>query len=157
MSIFVGDAEITEDQVFAEMQYHPAATRSEAEHMAATALVVRELLLQEATRLGIKAPDQSTIVEEAHDEFIISRLLEKEVVTPSSDDETCHRYYMQNRKIFSSAEGNLAPFEQVRPAIAAYLQDTSWQTAVRQYIKRLVGKTSITGIHLEGAESPLVQ
>ncbi|MBN8530313.1 MAG: hypothetical protein J0L97_00415 [Alphaproteobacteria bacterium] len=156
MPFFVGQVEITDEDVFAEMQYHPAGSADEALQKAATALAVRELLLQEAARLGIEAPDLSAD-REIREDFLITRLLEQEVETPEPDKESCLRYYDRNQKTFRDAAGNPVPFEHVQPAIAAYLKDVSWQTAVRQYLKILAGKASIAGLSLEGADSPLVQ
>ena len=79
------------------------------------------------------------------------------MVTPEPDEVTCQRYYEQNRKTFHDTEGNLVLFEYVQTTIAAYLKEASWQMAVKQYLKVLVGKARIAGIHLEGADSPLVQ
>ncbi len=156
MPVFVNHMEITDEAVFAEMQYHPASSAEEAQYKAAVALAIRELLLQEAARLGIEAPDKHSS-QEIQDEFRINRLLEQEVITPAPDDASCQRYYDQNRKIFHDAEGRTMPFEQVKPAIAAYLGDVSWQTAVKQFIKILAGKAKIAGLRLEVADSPLVQ
>ena len=47
MPIIVNKAEITDDEVHAEMQYHTAGSVEEARHKAAEALVVKQLLLQE--------------------------------------------------------------------------------------------------------------
>jgi peptidyl-prolyl cis-trans isomerase C len=44
--IRVNGVKIGDDAVAREMQHHPAPSRDEAERQAATALVVRELLLQ---------------------------------------------------------------------------------------------------------------
>lgn len=156
MPVFVNNIEITDDEVFAEMQYHPAGSLEEAQYKAATALAVRELLLQEAAALGIEAPDK-TASTETREEFIISRLLEQEVATPEPDEVSCQRYYDHNQKKFRDTAGNLVPFQYVQPAIAAYLKDVSWQTAMKQYIKILAGKAKIAGLMLEGADSPLVQ
>lgn len=156
MPVFVNNVEITDDAVFAEMQYHPAGSLEEAQHKAATALAVRELLLQEAAALGIVAPDESTSAE-TREEFIISRLLEQEVATPEPDEISCQRYYDQNQKKFRDTAGNPVPFEYVQPAIAAFLKDVSWQTAMKQYLKILAGKARIAGLVLKGADSPLVQ
>ena len=57
MPLYVNNTEITDEQVFAEMQYHPASSLPEAQEKAAQALAIRELLLQEAARLEIIAPD----------------------------------------------------------------------------------------------------
>jgi hypothetical protein len=156
MPLYVNDTEITDEQVFAEMQYHPASSLPEAQEKAAQALAIRELLLQEAARLGIIAPDEAA-TQEVQEDFLISRLLEQEVITPEPDEVSCQRYYEQNRKTFRDTEGNPVLFEYVKTTIAAYLKEASWQTAVKQYLKVLVGKAHIAGIHLEGADSPLVQ
>ena len=156
MPVIVNNTEITDDLVFAEMQYHPAASAEEAQYKAAVALTIRELLLQEATRLGIVAPDDSS-TQEVQEDFRISRLLEREVVTPEPDQAFCQHYYRQNQKKFRDSEGKSVPFEYVKAPIADYLKEVSWQTAVKQYIKILAGKSRIAGIHLESTDSPLVQ
>lgn len=155
MPVFVNNIEITDEQVFAEMQYHPASSLTEAQEKAATALAIRELLLQEAARLGITAPDASA-VQEVKEDYLISRLLDQEVTTPEPDDVVCGRYYDNHQKIFLDTAGNPVPFEHVKATIAAYLKEVSWQTAVRQYLKILIGKSHIAGIYLEGTDSPLV-
>ena len=48
MDIHVNDIIIPRSRVLAEMQYHPGASREQAEEQAATALLIRELLRQEA-------------------------------------------------------------------------------------------------------------
>jgi hypothetical protein len=156
MPLYVNNTEITDEQIFAEMQYHPASSASEAQERAAQALAIRELLLQEAARFGITAPDVA-VTEETQEDFVISRLLEQEVITPEPDELSCQRYYEQNQKIFCDQQGNYVLFKYVQPTIAAYLKEASWQTAVKQYLKVLVGKARIAGIHLEGADSYLVQ
>ena len=156
MPVIVNNTEITDDSIFAEMQYHPASSVEEAQYKAAVALTIRELLLQEATRLGIVAPvDTST--QEMQEDFKISRLLEQEVVTPEPDEVFCQHYYSHNQKKFHDSEGKSVPFEYVKTPIADYLKEVSWQTAVKQYIKILAGKSRIAGIHLESTDSPLVQ
>lgn len=155
MPVYVNDREITDEQVFAEMQYHAASSAHEAQEKAARALAIRELLLQEATNLGLTAPDTDA-VPETQEDFLISRLLEQEVITPEPDETSCRRYYEQNYKTFRDTEGNPVAFEYVQPTIAAYLKEVSWQIAVRQYLKVLIGKARIAGIYLEGADSPLV-
>jgi hypothetical protein len=156
MPVYINHIEITDEQVFAEMQYHPAASAEEAQYKAAVALTIRELLLQEAARLGITAPDPAS-PEEIQEDFNISRLLEQEVITPEPDAAACQRYYDQNQGKFRDSGGNPVLFEYVQTTIAAYLKDVSWQTAVKQYIRILAGKARIAGVRLEGADSPLVQ
>lgn len=156
MPVIVNSVEISDEQVFAEMQYHPASSLAEAQERAATALAIRQLLLQEAARLEITVPDTSA-TQEVYEDFLISRLLEQEVITPEPDDTNCQRYYDSHQRIFQDTAGNTVPFEYVKATIAAYLKDVSWQTAMKQYIKILAGKAQIAGIVLEGSDSPLVQ
>ena len=156
MPFYINNTEITDEQVFAEMQYHPASSLPEAQEKAAQALAIRELLLQEAARLGIAAPD-TTATEEVQEDFLISRLLEQEVITPEPDEVSCQRYYEQNRRTFRDTEGNPVLFEFVQTTIATFLKEASWQMAVKQYLKVLAGRARIADINLEGTDSPLVQ
>src|SRR5574337_912109 len=102
MDISVNGVEIPQSAVWAEMAYHPAPTREEAEHRAAVALTVREILLQEARRLAIEPLDR--LPGEAEEEALISTLTEREVKTPEPDEETCRRYFANNRSRFRSAD-----------------------------------------------------
>jgi peptidyl-prolyl cis-trans isomerase C len=87
-----------------EAQHHPAAEPQAAWHAAARALVVRELLLQEARRLRIEASPQSDESgrRETEEEALIRGGVEQEVKTPEPDEATCRRYYEQNRARFRS-------------------------------------------------------
>lgn len=93
MAIAVNGVEIAESAVLAEMQYHPAESADAARRMAAEALVVRELLRQEAQARGF-----------GDDESAFDALLEADVATPAPDEETCRRYFENNRKRFGSPE-----------------------------------------------------
>lgn len=89
-----------------EIQNHQAKTPVEAWKAAARALVVRELLLLEADRLGIKAtpltdPDGR---RETDEEAIIRALLEQEVKVPKADTATCRRYFEQHRSAFRTGD-----------------------------------------------------
>ena len=55
--ITINDTTISEQSIAAEMQFHPAPTREQAWHEAATALAIRALLLDEAARLGVADAD----------------------------------------------------------------------------------------------------
>jgi peptidyl-prolyl cis-trans isomerase C len=156
MPVFVNNVEITDDQVFAEMQYHPAASATEAQERAALALTIKELLCQEARRIGIVPPnnnDDPNLI----DDYLVNTLLEQQVATPSPTDEECDRYYQRNPSIFRDNAGNPVPFAAVKDSIAEYLSECSEQKATEQYIKILVGNAKIAGIHIEGTDSPLVQ
>ncbi len=99
MDIRVNHVTIPESRVLAEMQYHPAPSREHAEQRAATALVIRELLCQEAERCGIEAaPSGGQEAEEAR----IDALLEVALPSAAVDDGACRRFYEANRERFLS-------------------------------------------------------
>ena len=54
-------------------------------------------------------------------------------------------------------EGMPLPYEVVSTAIRTQLQQGVWQKALVQYLQTLIGGADIRGIHLQGADSPLVQ
>jgi peptidyl-prolyl cis-trans isomerase C len=95
MEVKVNGRIITEREIARETQYHPADSFEAARRKAAEALVVRELLLQRASRLAIEGEP-----EEAR----ISALIDREVKTPHADEETCRRYYQTHRGRFRSSD-----------------------------------------------------
>lgn len=104
--ISVNGVAIARDAIAREAQNHPAEKPIAAWQEAARALVIRELLLQEARRLEIAAEPQSDGEgrRETEDEALIRQLIEREVRTPEADEATCRRYYEQNRLRFRSAD-----------------------------------------------------
>jgi peptidyl-prolyl cis-trans isomerase C len=60
-------------------------------------------------------------------------------------------------EVLDKREGKQAPFEQVEDRVGAHLALHSRSRALHQYMRLLVGQASITGVELEGADSPLVQ
>ena len=100
----VNGVSIPRDAIALEVQHHPSRTPAEAWLAAARALAIRELLLQEARRIGIgPAPlSDSAGRRETEDEALLRGVIEQEVVTPQPDDEVCRRYYEQNKKAFRS-------------------------------------------------------
>ena len=54
-------------------------------------------------------------------------------------------------------EGMPLPYEAVSTAIHTQLQQGVWQKALVQYLQTLIGAADVRGIHLQGADSPLVQ
>ncbi|PAU58438.1 peptidylprolyl isomerase [Pseudomonas sp. PIC25] len=54
-------------------------------------------------------------------------------------------------------DGEQLPYEAVATAIRNELNQRVWQIGVAQYIKGLIGAADIEGIHLQGADSPLLQ
>jgi peptidyl-prolyl cis-trans isomerase C len=95
MEVKVNGRIITEREIARETQYHPADSFEVARRKATEALVVRELLLQRASRLAIEGEPEETR---------ISVLIEREVKTPHADDETCRRYYQTHRDRFRSPD-----------------------------------------------------
>lgn len=89
-----------------ETQNHPAATPIEAWQGAVRALVVRELLLQEARRQNITPAPVSDEEQrrETDEEALVRQLIEAEVITPSADTDTARRYYEQNPGRFRSPD-----------------------------------------------------
>ena len=104
--VSVNGTVIPRDLIAREVQHHEAASPQLALEQAARALVVRELLLQEAQRLDIQAVPATDEAErrETEEEALIRTLIEQEVVTPTADDANCQRFYEQNRRRFRSAE-----------------------------------------------------
>ncbi len=104
-AISVNGVTIPRETIARETQNHPAPKPIAAWQAAARALVIRELLLQEARRLGIDAEPQADADDrqETRDEALIRCLIEREVTTPEPDEASCRRYYEQNRARFRSA------------------------------------------------------
>jgi peptidyl-prolyl cis-trans isomerase C len=255
--ISVNEVSITPEAMAQELQYHPAESREEAVYLAARTLVIRELLQQRITELGVSLEIGAGENEE---EAATRLLLEREVKVPQCDEESSLRYYENNRGRFHSApllavrhillecapddaearslaqvqaqillerlaelpgsfaelavkysacpskaqggslgqiskgqtvpelerqlftlapglagkplesrygwhvisvdqriEGKPLPYEVVSTAIRTQLQQGVWQKALVQYLQTLIGAADIRGIHLQGADSPLVQ
>jgi peptidyl-prolyl cis-trans isomerase C len=104
--ISVNGVVISRAAIARETQNHPASKPIEAWMAAARALVVRELLLQEARRLGIiPAPIADTDGRrETDEEALVRTVVEREVVTPQADDSACRRYYDMNRSRFRTPD-----------------------------------------------------
>ena len=54
-------------------------------------------------------------------------------------------------------EGEQLPYEVVSGSIRAELNQRVWQIGVSQYLQNLVGAANIDGIHMQGADTPLMQ
>lgn len=104
-TITVNSIAIPREVIAREVQNHPAARPIDAWQAAARALVVRELLRQEAERLEIDEPpliDDEGRTETA-DEAAIRGLIAREVTTPAPDEGACRRFYETNARRFRSA------------------------------------------------------
>jgi peptidyl-prolyl cis-trans isomerase C len=67
------------------------------------------------------------------------------------------RFGLHIIEVLGRKKGTLPPFEEVALSIRQRLQHQSRATALRQYMRLLVGQAHVEGIELEGADSPLVQ
>jgi peptidyl-prolyl cis-trans isomerase C len=104
--ISVNGVAIPREDISREAQNHRAATPAAAWTEAAQALVIRQLLLQEARRLGL-SPEPATDDQGRHEtdeDAMIRALIEHEVKTPTPDESSCRRYYEQNRQKFRSSD-----------------------------------------------------
>lgn len=138
--VAVNGVVIPHDLISREVQHHPAPTPPAAWAAAARALVVRELLLQEARRKGLSPEPLSDGAgrRETDEEALIRVLVEQEVVTPEPDEETCRRYYGQNLGRFRSRD----LFEASHILLAVNPDDA----AAREDVRRAAGEL-ISQIH----------
>ena len=148
MSIFVNKAEITAQAVGLEMQYHPAPNQEQAWQMAAQSLVIKQLLLQQASSNGLcKSADS---VASGEDEKLIDQLLEQDIVVPEADEETCQRFYDKHPNSFKDeASGERVEFERAHANIRDYLHTKAMRIAVAEYIKALSYSAEIKGFALD--------
>ncbi len=143
MPVMINETEITDDAVFAEMQYHPAANVEDAKMAAAQSLVIQELLRQEAKREGfLRSEDDSDAVEQA-----VMRLIEAKVTCPEADTKACRHYYDVNIERFRATDqpDKIVPFERVEDKISDYLHTQSVREGVRAYVLNLSGEAKISG------------
>ncbi len=146
MPIYVNTVEIDDDAVFKEMQFHPAHNREAARDEAAKALVIQELLRQQAVESGmLKETAEPDAIEAA-----ALQLMETQVTTPAADSAACRRYYDQNIERFNVAEGSKLPlpFDKVEGRIRDYLHTRSIRHGIQSYLLDLAGKAKIAGFDL---------
>lgn len=94
-TVRVNGVEIEPEAIAQETQHHPAPTGEAAWQAAARALAVRELLLQEARRLGVEADperDEAGRSETAED-ATIRALFERRLALAVPDEQECRRFY----------------------------------------------------------------
>jgi peptidyl-prolyl cis-trans isomerase C len=105
-TVTVNGITIQREAIARETQNHPASKPIEAWQAAARALVIRELLLQEAARLEIGAVPLSDGEgrRETEEEARIRALLEQEVSSPVPGEEELQRYYANHRKAFRTSD-----------------------------------------------------
>ncbi len=146
MPIYVNSVEIEDKDVFQEMQYHSAPTQEAALDEAAKALLIRELLRQQAVEKELLAKDAS---KEEIDAAVMD-LVKTEVATPEADEEACRRYYEQNidRFVASDDPSITLSYEAVEDTILDYLHTRSIRNGIQFYILDLARQARIVGFDL---------
>jgi len=102
--VVVGGREIPAGEIAAEAQNHPAPSAEAAWAAAAEALAIRQLLVDEAERLGIEAGlayDQAGNLMMRED-ALIDALLAQAVQTPKADEEACKRFFDNHLERFTT-------------------------------------------------------
>lgn len=100
--VSVNGCVITPEAIAEEAQQHPAPDPASAWRAAARALAIRELLLQEARRLGLAAepePDEAGR-REVEEEALIRAVLETRAAPAAPTRDECLRVYEQRRERF---------------------------------------------------------
>lgn len=129
--VLVNGVEIDPDEIAREIQHHPAPDAESAWSEAARALAVRELLLQEARRLGLDGcavPDEDDTAQTPED-AAIHAVLEREVRPERADPEACRRYYNANVRRFRTPDLFEAAHILIEPDGA---DDEAWAMAERR-------------------------
>lgn len=135
-TISVNGVVISRAAIARETQNHPASKPIEAWLAAARALVVRELLLQEARRLGI-TPAPITDADgrrETDEEALVRVVVEREVVTPRADEAACRRYYDMNGQRFRTPD----LYEARHILLAAAPSDRAARQAARKRAEAII-------------------
>lgn len=98
--------EIKPDAIAREIQHHPAADGETAWREAARALVIRELLLQEARHLKIEFEYEQDELgrRETDEEAMVRALLEQQINPATAGDVECRRYYEGHTERFRTPD-----------------------------------------------------
>ena len=127
----VNGIEIAPEAIAREIQHHPAPDMETAWIEAARALAVRELLLQEARRLGLEAEPEEDDAgrREPEDDALVRAVLETQIEPERPDDAECRRYYDANRGRFRTPDLFEAAHILIEPETG---QADGWSTAERR-------------------------
>ena len=134
--ISVNGIAISETEILAEAQNHPAEDPGAALIAAARALVVRELLLQEARRLALEpcpeaGADRRT---ETREDAVIRALIEREIAAPRAGDSECRRFYDRHPERFRSE----TIYEARHILLAAPASEDAARTSARAQAESLI-------------------
>ncbi len=156
--ISVNGVVLPHEAIAAEAQNHAAPTPAGAFTEAARALVVRELLLQEAKRLGLAPAPEADAAgrRETDEDALIRAVVDQAIPQDAPDEESCRRYYENNRRRFRSAdifeaahiliaatpETEAAALEAARELIATLKRDSSGFEAAARAISACPSRES---------------
>lgn len=94
--ITVNGVAIPEKNLANELQYHPNENFTVVVQQAGQALVIRQLLINEAKQQGII----SSSAEAANDEEAMQKLVESNISYDAPNEDICQRYYDNNKEKF---------------------------------------------------------
>lgn len=140
-AISVDGVQVPEDEILREAQNHPAGNPGQALRAAAQALVIRQLLLNEARRRGLAGrQDHDEQGRSASvDDAAIHALMEVELEVPRASEAECRRYYENNRQRFMSE-----PLYEARHIlIAAPESDTDARAAAHEKAQLICNQLKI--------------
>ncbi|WP_232848419.1 peptidylprolyl isomerase [Bowmanella yangjiangensis] len=100
-SVTVNQQVISAEQISAEMQYHPAASRREAAVKSAQALIINEVVRQRAVALGLYAGEGP--LDGQQEQWVIDKLLAAECPPAQASTAECRQYFEANRGKFATA------------------------------------------------------
>ena len=147
MSVTVNGKKITDEEIYQEMQHHPADSVEAAADKAAKALVIKELLLQEAINLNVQV-DGVDSGDGNYDAALIDALFTEVIKTPELDDNSIGRFYQNNIARFKQADGAIMPLDTAKEFIEEYMMENFWQNSIREYIRKLALDAKISGVTL---------
>jgi hypothetical protein len=161
MPIHVGGVEISDHQVFDEMQYQETAEDiKQACFLAAQSLVIRQLLLNTAFKQKVVADLSGKSLSDINpeeEEQLISALIDKSVRVPEAGQAACKRYYEKNLVKFTDKKlDKVLPLEQVAGHVKEYLSAQSLMNGISEYIQVLAANTGIKGFDFKDPEAMMV-
>lgn len=147
-AVLVNGVPVPREMIARETQNHPASKPIEAWQAAVRALVIRELLLQEAARLEIVAVPRSDGEgrRETDEEARIRALLEQEVSSPVPGEEELQRYYANNRKAFRAPD----LYEVAHILIGVRESGSTAMQAARERAESILREVEATPAHFAG-------
>ncbi len=118
--VTVNGVTISRKAIATEVQNFPARSPVESWRAATCALVIRELLLQEARRLqiSVEQKEDEDGRKETEEDALLRALIEREVPIPEADEETLRRFYDNNRQRFVTS-----PLYEARHILVAARRD----------------------------------